>query len=180
MLRGIGYVVGWGSMMLAAAVLIVSRRNTYGLHILRGTVGVGVLTLSLLMLVRSLHGDWNAYAVPGTDLVAIPSAGVVLRPGERPVRIDVEAEDSPVEVRMRPHGRHNPDAEALWPGAFEQYLATARPQALPMSAGLALLALVLMCWPARRANEMTADPARSLRRHRPSSPPLPCTRGRSE
>jgi hypothetical protein len=50
--------------------------------------------------------------------------------------------------------------------AFQQYLGTAHPRTMPMSAGLALFALVLMCWPARPA---AAAPA--PRPHGPAAPP---------
>jgi hypothetical protein len=100
-------------MMLAAAILIVSRRGTYGLHILRGTVGVGVLTLSLLLLVRSLHGDWNRYGVAGArphPILLAERAASTLRPGDGAVRIGLQPEGSQPEVR---HGRHDADAERV-------------------------------------------------------------------
>jgi hypothetical protein len=168
LLRGIAYVVGWGAMLLAAAVLIVSRRNTYGLHILRGSLGVGVFALSLMMLVRSLQGSWaeaawlpDALAVPGGDLIRHGEPPI--QPGDGPVRIDVENGGGRQLVQVR-RGARDAEAERV-ARAVERYVESAhlQPQALPVAGAVALLGLVLMCWPARSAREVVASPAAPMR-----------------
>jgi hypothetical protein len=153
LLRTIGYVVGWGALMLAAAVLIVSRRNTYGLHIVRGMFGVAVYTGSLLMTVNALHGSWTARPVAGPwDTLAVPGAERVMHGDGRSATMQVYVErDGPAADIGHPR-RHDEDAERV-ATAFEGYIATARPQATPVAGGLALIGLVLMCWPARRSRD---------------------------
>jgi len=166
LLRGIAYVVGWGAMLLAAAVLIVSRRNTYGLHILRGSLGVGVFALSLMMLVRCLHGSWAEAAwlpdaMPGSDLIR--HGDHPIQPGDAPVRIDVENGDDRQLVQVR-RGQRDAETERV-ARAVERYIDSAhlQPPALPIAGAVALLGLVLMCWPAKSARELVASQAAPMR-----------------
>lgn len=153
LLRGIGYVTGWVAMILAAAVLIVSRRNSYGLHILRGTAGVAVFAASMVFLDRALEGNWNgpAFSPPGEARAMISGSTVHLENSgpAGPWEQDI------VAVRPGPmtHARHpNDDAERV-ARAFERYLETAPTQTLPLAGGIGLFGLVMMCWPARRPQD---------------------------
>jgi hypothetical protein len=161
LLRVIGQVVGWGSLMLAAAVLIVSRRNTYGLHILRGTVGVAVFTASLMFLVNAMRGTWDArYVVRSTDVARDNDGEFVMQAGGTTIRMDVESSATSGPSAGHPR-RHDDDAERV-ANAVQRYLDSGRPQAIPMAGGLSLLGLVLICWPARRgrnADVMASDEA---------------------
>ena len=114
------------------------------------------------MLVRSLQGSWaeaawlpDAAAVPGSDLIR--HGDQIVRPGDAPVRIDVESTDERrvVQVRRGPHGG---DGERV-ARAVERYIDTAhlQPQTLPIAGAVALFGLVLMCWPARRNPEVVVQ-----------------------
>src|SRR5688500_17661076 len=157
LLRGIGHVVGWGALLLAAAVLIVARRNTYGLHILRGTVGVAVFAAGLLFLVTALRGTWDVRYVAGpADTLPVTGGAVVVHRGPNSMRLDIEAEARP--AAYGPSRRHDADAERV-ATAVERYLETARPKGAPVAGLLSLLGLILICWPARRGLSSDADDA---------------------
>jgi hypothetical protein len=138
-LRGIGHVAGWGSLLLAAAVLVVARRNTYGLHILRGLVGVAVFSASLLLAVKALQGSWEQVAAANSDVQMIGGEAIIV--AHHPGVVDVQ----------RVHG--NDDGERV-ASAVEQYLKGASTGKLPVAGGIALIGLVLMSWPARQARGM--------------------------
>jgi hypothetical protein len=155
LLRGIGHVVGWGALLLAAAVMIVARRNTYGLHILRGLVGVAVFAAGMLCFVTALRGTWEPVYVAGrADTLPVTGGSVVIDGHTRSLRLNVEADAAPAGFRQS----SGPDADAERVAtAVERYLETARLKGVPVAGLLSLLALVLICWPARRAREATFD-----------------------
>ncbi len=86
-MRGIAGVVAWGAMLTAAVVLIVSRRGTYGMHILRGVAGVAMFGLAAGVpdavdesqrvgaRPNVLHIDLPNLVLPGFRDVARPGRG---------------------------------------------------------------------------------------------------------
>ena len=165
----IGYVLGWGSLLLAAAVIVVARRNTYGGHILRGLLGVAVFGAALAFLDRSIHGSWdvNYVAVPAADRQWISGGNVVIRHGpvEAPVPIDVEPD---VERDIHAADWHGTDADAeRIAEAFQRYLGPRAGKAFPVAGAIAVFGIVLMSWPARRRGAGTDDA------DEPLAPPAP-------
>jgi hypothetical protein len=151
MMLSVGYAVGWGALLLAAAVLVVARRSTYGLHIVRGLVGVAVFAASLVFLDRALHGNWKVIVAAGpgdgVSSAAVTSSGVLLHNGED--GLDVAVGPEGVHMSQSPRRPRDPNAERV-ATAFERYLGSAATSAVPVAGGIALVGLVLMCWPARK------------------------------
>jgi hypothetical protein len=147
-LRAIGQVVGWGSLLLAALVLIVSRRGTYGFHILRGAAGVGVFAASFFVLDRAMTGRWSTIAPPASQALTIDERAVVVSDGAHPQRWINHPPGSPP---------NDEDANRV-ASAFEQYFNQSNTGMIPVAGGVALFGLILICWPARRARGMTDAP----------------------
>jgi hypothetical protein len=145
----VGYVAGWAALLLAGAVLVIARRSTYGLHIVRGLVGVAVFAASLLFLDRALHRDWKVVVASGADdaitSAAITSGGVSVHSPD----LDLDVGPEGVHASRPARRPHDPDAERV-AQAFERYLGSASTSAIPVAGGVALVGLVLMCWPARK------------------------------
>lgn len=161
LLLTIGYVVGWSALLLAAGVLVVARRDTYGTHILRGVVGVAVFAASLMLLDRTLHGDWKAIAsgAPDEGTLAVTGGNVILRQGDVSMHVNVERGDVHMEHPPVAPGGRDEDAERV-AAAVERYFAGAAVRKLPIAGGIALFGLVLMSWPARRERSTTeVEPA---------------------
>jgi hypothetical protein len=134
MFRAGAYAVGWVSLLMAAAVLIVARRRTYGLHMLRGVVGVGVFGLSLFLLAQSTrHAVWLRSA----DVAAFEDRMIELE-GDHPA--DTIA-----------HVGHGPGRDNRMDAAVERYFRGVETRQMVMANVVSLLSLLVLCWPARKA-----------------------------
>ena len=154
-LLAIAYVLAWGSLLLAAAVIVVARRNTYGGHILRGLLGVAVFGAALAFLDRSIHGSWDLsnVAAPASYRLSAGDGRVVMRQdaGGTVTRIDVE-HDATHDAHEADRGARDADAERV-AEAFQLYLGAAGVKAFPVAGGVALFGMVLMCWPPRSSRD---------------------------
>jgi len=137
--RTFAYAIGGVSLMIAAIVLIVSRRKTYGLHMLRGLVGVMIFAAGLLFLEQGLgRGRW----APDPMSLSVELEDVRVTTG--PVLVP----HPPGDVHLR---RVGPDQDAeRMASAFQRYLHGADGRLAAPSAGFILLGIVLICWPARK------------------------------
>ena len=137
----------WVPMMMAAGVLIISRRGTYGMHMLRGVAGVLMFGLAMVLLVQSTHrSSWlpaSTARATITNRLSIDSRGDVVAHGD-----GSELEVDALRTADRRH-QHDDDGERV-AAAIEHYLHDVNGGFLVASTGAALLALLLMCWPARR------------------------------
>ena len=127
MFRAAGYAVGWVSLLMAAAVLIVARRRTYGLHMLRGVLGVGVFGLSLFLLAQSTHAP-RGWA-PRTSWCSNRTGS-----SSKPTTPRWSAD-------RHTSGDHRMDA------AVEQYVSGVQGRGVVLANVVSLLSLLVLCWP---------------------------------
>jgi hypothetical protein len=145
--RMAGSGVGLVALLLASLVLIVARRRTYGLHMLRAMAGVAVFGLSLVLLGRALaDGEWHR--VPGRGAIEASS----LEGPEGPAQY-VGPQRVAVHIG---HGEWDRDFPASFAASLERYLRDARPATVTLSGCVGLLAIILICWPARRPGDRRA------------------------
>jgi hypothetical protein len=137
MFRMGGFVVGWVSLLIAAAVLIVARRHTYGLHMLRGVAGVGLFALSLFMLTRSTQ---NATWVGSADVAAVEE------------RFTGPEDGHPAAFTQR----HARGRDGRMDAAVEHYFSGVESRHLVLANIVSLLSLLVLCWPARRGGRRGA------------------------
>ena len=156
LLRGIGYVAAWVPIMMAAVVLIVSRRGSSGMHILRGVAGVGLFGLATVLLVQSTrHSRWVASPPTARDLLNLDARESALHEGHGG-GLSIRASETELEVEASParrdpfvfdHRNHRDDEERV-SAAIEHYLEQVNGGLVVAATGAALLSLVMICWPA--------------------------------
>jgi len=146
--RIVGNGVGLATLLLAALVLIVARRRTYGLHMMRAMAGVAVFGLSLMLLGRALSGgEWHR--VPGG--AALEASSFESADARDPGYVGPQR----VVIHMG-HGegvRDMRDVRASFFASLEHFLSDARPGFVTWSGCVGLLAIIMICWPARRAGD---------------------------
>jgi hypothetical protein len=141
-----GHGIGLAALLLASVVLIVARRRTYGLHMMRAMAGVAVFGFSLMLLGRALSGgEWRR--VPGHG--AIEASAFEGPHGADQMQIGPD--------RVVIHMGHGDDpVPASFAASAERFLRDARPGLVTWAGCVGLLAIIMICWPARRASAAAA------------------------
>ena len=163
LLRTIAFIVTYAGIFLATAMIVISRKRSGPLHMVRGFLACMGFLAAINMLDNSLHGDWRQI------FKNIPGAEAELAPPVQPVRrdrVEVEAPSATqtgvARVEASSPRPVPPAAErrSVRTAAIEQYLDDTYSGMAVWSAVFSCMCLVVLLWTPRRPQ--LASPAQNL------------------